>query len=87
MNKEQVLVKSPIKLSDFKNKKKYKKIIDDLSAIIKIYNLTLAALKYFSKYTIVMETISVLQSNKVLLEIHLTKYRDMVESVNDEKKN
>lgn len=87
MTKEQDNVSPPVNLSDFKKKKKYEKVINDLTNIIKIYNLTLTALKYFSKYTLVMETISVLQSNKTLLEIHLTKYRKMVKSSNDEKKN
>ena len=71
----------PISLKNYKHKKKYAKVITDLKAIIRIYNLALSAFKFFSKYVIVQETMSVLQSNKVLLEINLKKLEKQPESV------
>lgn len=63
-------------LNSYKNKKKNEKVISDIKAIIRIYNLSLSAFKFFSKYVIVMETMSVLQTNKTLLEVHLKKLED-----------
>lgn len=71
---------SVVNIKDFKKRKKIKKIIDDLKIIIKVYNLTINALKSHASYTTVMETISVLQGNKTLLEIHLKKYESMLKS-------
>jgi len=70
----------PVNIKEFKKKRKIKKIIEDLKKAIKVYNLSINALKSFSSYMIVMETISVLQGNKTLLEIHLKKYENMLKS-------
>ena len=78
---------NPIKLSEYKAQKKIKKIIDDLNMLVYLYNLMINGLKYYTKYSIVQETVSVLQANKTLLEIHLTKYKNMLKLKNDKKKN
>ena len=78
---------NPISLDHFKNRKKYQKIYSELLLIVKIYDLAITALKYFSKYVIVMETVSTLASNKVLLEIYLAKYKKMLNLETNEKQN
>lgn len=70
----------PTDIKDFKKKKKLKKIVEDLKMAIKVYNLSINALKSYATYSIVMETISILQGNKTLLEIHLKKYENMLDS-------
>lgn len=80
-------------LKKFKANKKAKLVYYELLSIIKILDLTLNALRHYSKYGIVVETISVLNSNKTLLEIHCRKYEKLVSSKaepkepNDEQKN
>jgi heme-binding NEAT domain protein len=66
-------------LDDFKTTKKSKKIVEDLTQVVHIMNLTLQGLSYYSKYIPVMESISVLQTSKTLLEIHLNKHKKAIE--------
>lgn len=66
-------------LKDFKSAKKAKIIHGELLVVIKIFNLAIEALKHYTKYGIVAETLSVIQSNKTLLEIHVKKYEKMIE--------
>jgi hypothetical protein len=66
-------------LDDFKTKKRSQKIVEDLTQCIHIMNLTLQGLSYYSKYIPVMESISVLQTSKTLLEIHLNKHKKAIE--------
>lgn len=67
-----------VNLKNFRDREKNHRIIKELELVIHIYNLSLEGLKHFSKYSLVQETISVLQANKILLEIHLKKYKNMV---------
>lgn len=83
-----------INLGNFKkNKEKEKvlekseKVIEDLKIILYIIDLTINGLSHFNKYVFVTECVSVLQSNKVLLEIHLNKYKKAVEKIKEEIKN
>lgn len=71
----------PTNLLDYKKKKKIEKLAQELILIIKVYAICIKALSPFSKYTIVMETISVLQGNKTLLEIHLKKCETVLRSI------
>lgn len=66
-------------LKKFKTDKKIKVILNDIQTILKIYSLTLTALKSFSKYGSVMEVMSILQNNKTLLEIQYNKYNRMLD--------
>jgi len=70
-------------IKKFKASKKAKVVYAELQQVIKIFDLTTTALRYFSKYSIVMEVISVLQSNRTLLEIHCKKYEKMIKSEKD----
>lgn len=66
-------------LKDYKYSRKLKIITTDLAVIIKIFNLTISALKYYSKYVIVSEMISVLSNNKTILEIQYKKYKKILD--------
>lgn len=73
-NKEKILEKS-------------EKVVDELKMILYIMDLAISGLSHFNKYVFVTECVSVLQSNKTLLEIHLKKYIKAVEKIKEELKN
>lgn len=72
-----------ISLNDHKKKKRYEKIVSDISAIVNIIILTQKGLSIFKAYTQVQEIISVLEVNKVLLEIKQRKYKKELEKIKD----
>ena len=83
-----------ISLDKFKKSKekeklleKSEKIVEELKIILYIMELTINGLSHFSKYVFVTECISVLQSNKILLEIHLNKYIKAIDKIKEEMKN
>lgn len=83
-----------INLDEFKkikNKKnaleKCEKVVEELKMVLYIFNLTINGLSHFNKYVFVTECISVLQSNKILLDIHLKKYIKAIEKIKEEIKN
>lgn len=61
-------------ISDHKNKKLYEKIIKDITAILQILSLTQRGLSIFKSYIAVQEIISVLETNKTLLELKQKQY-------------
>ena len=71
-------------LKDYKTKKKLLAVLTDIKVILKIYDLSLSALKLYGKYSSVMEVMSVIQNNKTLLEIQYNKYSKKLEE--DENK-
>ena len=66
---------------------KSEKIVEELKIVLYIIELAINGLGHFSKYVFVTECVSVLQSNKVLLEIHLKKYMKAVDKIKEEIKN
>ncbi len=74
-----------IYLSDVKNKKKVLKYLEDINNILKVILLSQKSLTHFKQYTPVQEMISVLETNKVLLELHKKKYETKLEEI--EKKH
>ena len=70
-----------LSFDDHKKKKKYKKIVSDISAIVNIIILTQKGLSIFKSYTNVQEIISVLETNKVLLEIKQKRYKKELEKL------
>lgn len=66
---------------------KSEKIIEEMKIILYIMELAINGLSHFNKYVFVTECVSVLQSNKILLEIHLNKYIKAVEKIKEEQKN
>lgn len=61
-------------LKDFKTEKKYKKILEDINTILRIFSLTQMSLSFFKEYVVVQEIISILETNKTMLEMHKRKY-------------
>lgn len=76
-----------------KNKKnekileKSEKVIEELKIILYIVELAISGLGHFNKYVFVTECVSVLQSNKLLLEIHLRKYNKAIDKIKEDMKN
>ena len=66
---------------------KSEKVVEELKIILYIIELAISGLGHFNKYVFVTECVSVLQSNKVLLEIHLKKYIKAVEKIKEEIQN
>lgn len=61
-------------LKDFKNIKKYKKILEDIEGMLKIFTLTQKGLSFFKEYAVAQEIISIIETNKTMLEMHKRKY-------------
>ncbi len=87
-------MKNLIDFDQFKKDKEKNKILDksekaveEMKIILYIMELAINGLSHFNKYVVVTECISVLQSNKVLLEIHLKKYMKAVDKIKEEMKN
>jgi len=66
---------------------KSEKVVEELKIILYIIELAISGLGYFNKYVFVNECVSVLQSNKILLEIHLRKYNKAIDRIKEEIKN
>jgi hypothetical protein len=58
-------------LKRHKQKKKYERIISDIPQIIRVLALTQRTLSVFKMYAAVHEIISILETNKTLLEAQL----------------
>ena len=83
-----------IDLDKFKKRKNVKstldkseKAVDEMKLILQILELTITGLSHFTKYVVVTECISVLESNKILLEIHLKKYTKAMDKIKEDIKN
>lgn len=61
-------------INDYKAKKKYERIVKDIGDILKVFNLTQRALAVFKNYICVQEIISIIETNKSLLELQKVKY-------------
>ena len=78
-------MKNITSIDDFKNKKKYKKVIEDIDSILRVITLAQKSLSYFKQSLTVQEIISVLETNKTLLELYRKTYGDKLEEI--EKKH
>jgi hypothetical protein len=63
-----------IQLGDFKKTKKLKQYISDITKIISILSMSQKALSFFKQYVVAQEIISIMETNKTFLEIHLKRY-------------
>lgn len=70
-----------------KTLQKSEKVVEELKIILYIIELAINGLGHFNKYVFVNECVSVLQSNKLLLEIHLRKYNKAIDKIKEEMKN
>jgi len=59
-----------IKLSDYKDSIKSKTIVEELTHVLQILNLTLEGLNKFNYYSPVKDLTSELKDAKIILEIH-----------------
>lgn len=67
-----------INLNEFKNKKKYELILSDLTNIVNNITSSIESLKDYNKYISVCEIISVLHTNRTILEIQINKYKRLL---------
>lgn len=63
-----------INLGKEKNKKKYKRFIEDIDKILHILTTSQQALSFFKQYTSAQEIISVMETNKTFLELNRKRY-------------
>jgi hypothetical protein len=68
----------------FKQLRAFEKIVSDIPRILHVLSLTQRGLAVFKAYIPVQEIISVLETNKTLLEIKLCKYQDELEQMKKE---
>lgn len=71
-------------LQDVKDLKKLEIIAKDLEDLVRIYNMCLQVFGHYKKYLPCQETISVVQSNKTLIEIHLNKTKKNIEKLKND---
>lgn len=67
--------------------KKTEKVIEDVHMIIKIIDLATEGLSHYNKYTYAAECISLMQNNKIMLNILLSKYNKNIDKIKEELKN
>lgn len=70
-------------LTEHKNKKLYQKIIRDIGGILQVLSLTQRGLVIFKSYVVVQEIISVVETNKTLLELKLKDYEKKLKAITD----
>lgn len=69
-------------VTNLKQYKEAKAVIPHLEAILKVFDLTIKALKIFKAYIGVAKVLLVIEDQKLILESHLAKYRKLI---NDKK--
>jgi hypothetical protein len=70
-----------VSLDRFKDKRKVEKYLKDIEDILKIITLSQKGLSLYKHYTPVQEMVSVLETNKILLELHRKKYESKLEEI------
>lgn len=63
-----------VKLKDYKTIKKFKRYVEDIDKLLHILITSQKALSFFKQYVVAQEMISVMETNKTFLELHLKKY-------------
>lgn len=66
---------------------KAEKIVEELEMVLHIMSLSIEGLSHFNKYVFVNECVSVINSNKILLEVHLAKYQKAIDKIKEELAN
>jgi hypothetical protein len=74
-----------VSLKEHKDKKKIKKYIEDIDNVLKIIFLSQKGLSIYKQYSAVQEMVSILETNKIILEMHKKKYEGKLEEI--EKKH
>jgi hypothetical protein len=68
-------------IDDHKSKKIYQRLIEDIDKILHVISLTQKSLSHFKQYIPVQKIISILETNKTLLEIHRNNNEDELEKI------
>jgi uroporphyrinogen-III synthase len=69
-------------IKSHKQKKKYERVIEDIDSMTKIFILSQQSLSFFKQYIPAQEIISILETNKTLLELQRKKFVKELESLN-----
>lgn len=56
-------------------------MLEDIDNILKVISLSQKSFSFYNKYMPVQEMISVLETNKILLELHRKKYESELEKI------
>ena len=70
-------------LGDYKKKKMYGKLMEDINKILHIISLTQKSLSYFKQYIPVQKLISIMETQKTLLEIHRDKAENELDKIKE----
>lgn len=70
-------------LNDYKQKKIHARIIEDIDKILHVISLAQQSLSYFKQYIPVQKLISIMETQKTLLEIHRKKNETELEKIKD----
>lgn len=76
-----------LSLKDHKHKKICEKVIKDINAILLVLSLTQRGLTVFKHYISIQEIISVVETNKTLLDLQLKKYEKELKAIKDANEN
>lgn len=68
-------------IDDHKDKKIHQRLVEDIDKILHVISLTQKSLSHFKQYIPVQKIISILETNKTLLEIHRSKSEDELEKI------
>lgn len=71
-----------VNLKLHKDKKKYKKVLEDIDSMLRIFMLSQQSLSFFKHYIPAQEIISILETNKTLLELKRKRYNKELEVLN-----
>jgi hypothetical protein len=72
-----------IDLNSRKNKKKYKRYVEDIDKILHILVTSQQALSFFKQYSSIQEIISVIETNKTFLELSRKKYEKELSKIEE----
>jgi hypothetical protein len=68
-------------LNDFKQKKIHERIIEDIDKILHVISLAQQSLSFFKQYIPVQKLVSMMETQKTLLEIHRKKNETELEKI------
>lgn len=71
-------------IKSFKEVKKLKRYLGDITKILHILSTAQKALSFFKHYITAQETISVMETNKTLLELHKKRYEKELAKITGE---
>ena len=68
-------------LNDFKQKKIHERVIEDIDKILHVISLAQQSLSFFKQYIPVQKLVSMMETQKTLLEIHRKKNETELEKI------